>query len=127
MAEQRYGHGMEQAMVDLVDIDDDNFMAEVMDSRVPVLVDCWATWCGPCKMLAPELQALADEQAGRLKVVKLDVDANPGLSQLFGVSLLPTMLLFVDGLVELSIPGFRPRDYVLEQIQPFLKSPSSRP
>lgn len=112
-------------MADLVDIDDKNFMTEVMDSKVPVLVDCWAAWCGPCKMLTPELEALAGEQEGRLKIVKLDVDANPGLSQLFGVSLLPTMVLFVEGLVELSIPGFRPRDYVLQQLEPYLKSASS--
>ncbi len=110
-------------MVDLVDIHDDNFMAEIMDSKLPVLVDCWAVWCGPCKMLAPELQALAEEQAGRLRVVKLDVDANPGLSQLFGVSILPTMVLFVDGLVETSVVGYRPKDYILEQIGPFLKTP----
>lgn len=108
-------------MPGLVDIDDDNFMAEIMDAELPVLVDCWATWCGPCKMLSPELEALAAEQEGRLKVVKLDVDANPGLSQLLGVSILPTVVLFVDGLVQTSVAGYRPRDYILEQIAPYLK------
>lgn len=110
-------------MTDLVEIDDDNFVAEIMDSKLPVLVDCWATWCGPCKMLTPELEALAAEQAGRLKVVKLDVDENPGLSQLLGVSMMPTMVLFVDGLVEMSVVGYRPKEYILEQISPHLKSP----
>jgi thioredoxin 1 len=113
-------------MADLVDIDDDNFMAEIMDAKLPVLVDCWATWCGPCKMLAPELDALAEEQADRLKVVKLDVDANPGLSQLLGVSMMPTMVLFVDGVVETSVVGFRPKEYILEQLEPFLKRPSGK-
>jgi thioredoxin len=108
-------------MADLVDIDDDNFMAEIMDSKLPVLVDCWATWCGPCKMLAPELEALAEEQADRLKVVKMDVDANPGLSQLLGVSMMPTMVLFVDGVVETSVVGYRPKDDILERLEPFLK------
>jgi thioredoxin 1 len=113
-------------MGDLVDIDDENFMAEVMDAKLPVLVDCWAAWCGPCRMLSPELEALAQEQEGRLKVVKLDVDANPSLSHLFGVSLLPTMVLFVDGVVETSVVGYRPRDYILEQIGPYLKTPSDK-
>jgi thioredoxin len=108
-------------MADLVDIDDDNFMAEIMDSKLPVLVDCWASWCGPCKMLAPELEALAEEQADRLKVVKMDVDANPGLSQLLGVSMMPTMVLFVDGVVETSVVGYRPKDDILERLEPFLK------
>lgn len=114
-------------MADLVDISDDNFIAEIMDSKVPVLVDCWAAWCGPCRMLAPEVEALAEEQGGRLKVVKLDVDANPSLSHLFGVSMLPTMVLFVDGVVETSVVGYRPRDYILEQIGPFLKDSSRSP
>ncbi|CAN5820708.1 thioredoxin [soil metagenome] len=108
-------------MADLVDITDDNFMAEIMDSKLPVLVDCWATWCGPCKLLTPELEVLAEEQAGRVKIVKLDVDANPGLSQLLGVSMMPTMVLFVDGIVETSVVGYRPKDYILEQIMPYLK------
>lgn len=108
-------------MADLVDIDDENFMAEIMDSKLPVLVDCWATWCGPCKMLAPELEALAEEQADRLKVVKMDVDANPGLSQLLGVSMMPTMVLFVDGVAETSVVGYRPKDDILERLEPFLK------
>ena len=109
-------------MADLVDITDDNFMAEIMDSKLPVLIDCWATWCGPCKLLTPELEALAEEQADRLKIVKMDVDENPGLSELLGVSMMPTMVLFVDGVAEASVVGYRPREYILEQISPFLKT-----
>jgi thioredoxin 1 len=112
-------------MADLVDITDDNFMTEIMDSKLPVLVDCWATWCGPCKLLSPELEALAVEQADRLKVVKMDVDENPGLSELLGVSMMPTMVLFVDGVAEASVVGYRPKEYILEQISPFLKTPKA--
>ncbi len=107
-------------MADMIDITSDNFRAEVMDSKLPVLVDCWATWCGPCKLLTPELEALAEEQAGRLRVVKLDVDQYPSLSQLLGVSLMPTMVLFADGVLGVSILGYRTKDYILEQIEPFL-------
>ncbi|HEX2052601.1 MAG TPA: thioredoxin [Actinomycetota bacterium] len=107
-------------MADVVEIDDDNFLPEVMDAKVPVLVDCWAAWCGPCRMLAPEIEALAREQDGRLKVAKLDVDANPGLAGLFGVTLLPTMVLFVDGVVQAAVVGYQPKDAILEQISPFL-------
>ena len=113
-------------MADLVDIDDDNFMTEVMDSKMPVLVDCWAAWCGPCRMLAPELDALAEEQQGRLKVVKLDTDAHPSLSRRLGVSMLPTMVLFVDGVLGASVVGYRQKDYILEQIEPFLTAPSNK-
>ena len=113
-------------MADLVDITDDNFMGEIMDSKLPVLVDCWATWCGPCKMLTPELEALASEQEGRLKVVKLDVDENPGLSQLLGVSMMPTMVLFVDGVVETSLVGYRPKESILEDLKPYLKKTSDK-
>lgn len=108
-------------MTGMIDITNDNFRAEVLDSDLPVLVDCWATWCGPCKLLAPELDALAEDQAGRLKVVKLDVDQYQSLSQMLGVSMMPTMVLFAGGALGVSILGFRTKDYILEQIEPFLK------
>lgn len=105
----------------MVTIDDENFITEVIDAELPVLVDCWADWCGPCKMLAPELDALAEEQAGRLKVAKLNVDEHPGLAQLLAVSLLPTMVLFVEGVAQVSVPGFRHKDEILNAIEHHLK------
>ena len=113
-------------MGDLVNIDDDNFLSEVMDAKLPVLIDCWAAWCGPCRMLAPEIEALAEEQGDRLKVAKMDVDANPGLAQLFGVSLLPTMVLFVDGIVQTSVVGYQPRQRILQQIERYLQPAPDR-
>lgn len=112
-------------MSELTTIDNDNFIAEVIDSNRPVLVDCWATWCGPCQKLAPELEALAMENAERIKVVKLDVDQNQGVAQLLGVSILPTMVLFVDGVVEGSFVGFRTKDAILAHFEPHL--PKKRP
>lgn len=107
-------------MTDLLAIDNDNFIAEVIDSPKPVLVDCWAAWCGPCRQLAPELEALAAENAERIRVVKLDCDLNQGIAHLLGVSLLPTMVLFVDGVVAGTLAGFRPKDAILEHFEPHL-------
>lgn len=101
-------------------IDNDNFISEVIDSTLPVLVDCWATWCGPCQRLAPELEAVASENSGRLRVVQLDVDQNQGIAQLLGVSTLPTMVLFVDGVVEGSFVGFRTKDAIVAHFDPLL-------
>lgn len=107
-------------MLELADIDNDNFIAEVIDSAMPVLIDCWAAWCGPCRKLAPELEALAGQSLGRFKVVKLDVEANPGIAELLGISILPTMVLFVDGVVVETLTGFRPKEAVLAHFEPHL-------
>lgn len=78
---------------------DDNFENEVIKSDRPVLVDFWATWCGPCRMTAPHLSKLAAEYDGKIKVAKCDVDQCPDLAMTFGVSSIPTLLLFKDGVV----------------------------
>jgi thioredoxin 1 len=74
-----------------------NFDAEVLGSDVPVLVDVWAEWCGPCRMLGPTIDAVADEYAGKVKVGKLDMDENQGLAGRFGIMAIPTMLIFQGG------------------------------
>ena len=76
-----------------------NFEAEVLRSSEPVLVDFWATWCPPCRMIAPAVEALAGEYAGKAKVGKLDVDESPDLAQRYGVQSIPTLLVFKDGQV----------------------------
>jgi thioredoxin 1 len=80
-------------------ISDDTFENEVIGSTTPVLVDFWAVWCGPCKAIAPHLEDLAQKYDGKLKIVKLDVDANPATPPKFGVRGIPTLILFKDGQV----------------------------
>jgi len=80
-----------------IEINEANFESEVLQSDQPVLVDLWAEWCGPCKMLAPVLEEIAVEQAGRVKVAKVNVDSNPGLAARFGIQSIPTLLYFVGG------------------------------
>ena len=97
------------ANANVVVLTDATFEAEVLKSEQPVLVDFWAEWCGPCKMLAPALDELAEEYKGRAKVAKLDTDHNRGSAMKFGVSALPTVLLFSKGQVVKKWVGLQPK------------------
>ena len=98
----------------------DNFETEVLQSDIPVLVDLWATWCGPCRMIAPIIEQLAEEYDGRLKVGKVDVDEEPELAIRYGVNSIPTILFFKDGkLVDQSI-GLVPKTTLEQTIQTML-------
>ncbi|MCK4950992.1 MAG: thioredoxin TrxA [Gammaproteobacteria bacterium] len=89
----------------IVYITDDAFEAEVLKSEQPVLVDYWAEWCGPCKMIAPILDEIAGEYAGRLKIAKLNIDDNPGTPPKYGIRGIPTLMIFKGGNVEATKVG----------------------
>ena len=88
----------------------DNFEKEALQSPLPVLLDFWAPWCGPCRMLAPELKALADEYAGRVVVGKVNVDEEPELAAAFRVSSIPTVVVIRDGKVVRTSVGYKPKE-----------------
>jgi thioredoxin 1 len=99
-----------------VTVSDDSFAEDVLSSNKPVLVDFWATWCGPCKMVAPVLEEIAAEQAGQITVAKLDVDANPGTARDFQVVSIPTMILFKDGQPVKRIVGAKGKAALLREL-----------
>jgi thioredoxin 1 len=101
-------------------ITDDTFEAEVIRADKPVLVDLWAEWCGPCKMIAPMLEEIAEEQAEDLVILKLDVDANQRWAMEYGVMGIPTLLLFKDGEVVDRITGYLPKPKFLARLEPHL-------
>lgn len=103
-----------------MEVNDGNFEKEVLDSSTPVLVDFWAAWCGPCRMVAPELEKLAEEKSDRLKVAKLNVDDNRGIAARYGVSSIPTMILFKDGKEQKRLIGARSKARILEEIIAFI-------
>lgn len=107
-------------MAGTVKITDSTFNAEVEKSDIPVLVDFWAEWCGPCKMVAPVLEELAGELSGKLKICKLNVDENSELPGKFGVMSIPTMVIFKDGQEKDRIIGYHTAEQLKETIAPYM-------
>jgi thioredoxin 1 len=99
-----------------VKVTDDSFSTDVLGSSTPVLVDFWASWCGPCKMVAPVLEEIASEKAGQLTVAKIDVDANPGTARDFQVVSIPTMILFKNGEAVKRIVGAKGKAALLREL-----------
>ena len=95
----------------------DNFETEVLKSSIPVLVDFWATWCGPCQMLAPTIEEIAKEYEGKVKVGKVNVDDEPVLAGRFGISSIPTLILFKNGQQAAVSVGVRPKEELVKMLQ----------
>ena len=99
-----------------VEVSDASFAQDVLSSNTPVLVDFWATWCGPCRMVAPVLEEIASENSGQLTVAKLDVDANPETARDFQVVSIPTLILFKDGQPVKRIVGAKGKAALLREL-----------
>jgi thioredoxin 1 len=105
-----------------IEITDANFEQEVLKSDIPVLIDFWAVWCGPCKMIAPHIEALANEYEGKAKIGKLDVDSYPDLATHYGIRGIPTILIFRDGKVVDRIVGNYPKDVYASRLEAYLQT-----
>ena len=100
-----------------VQVSDDSFEAEVLDSSIPVLVDFWAGWCGPCKLLAPVIDEIAADYEGKLKVCKFDVEKGGKVPSQYGVMSIPAVFIFKEGEVQEQIIGYVPREHIVEKIE----------
>jgi thioredoxin 1 len=104
----------------IVTLSDATFDEHVKASDVPVLVDFWAEWCGPCKMISPVLEEIAEEQAGKIQIGKLNIDDNLEVTRRFDVMSIPTLILFKDGQPEVRLIGAKPKRQLLEEISAYL-------
>ena len=101
-------------------INSENFDKEVLQAQEPVLIDFWASWCGPCRMVAPVVEKLSEEYEGRLKVAKVDVDECPDIAQRYGVMSIPTLIVIKDGQEQDKIIGAAPRSRLAQMVDQYL-------
>lgn len=104
----------------MIEVTDNNFTKEVLESKEVVVVDFWASWCGPCKMIAPIVEELAREYEGKVKIGKLNVDDNPSTASNFGIRSIPTLLVFKEGKVQDQIIGAQPKEAIKSKIDAVL-------
>jgi len=107
-------------MADLLEITDENFDEEIINSDVPAMVDFWAEWCGPCKMVSPVVEELAEEYKGRIKITQMDVDGNSQTPARFGIRNIPTLILFKKGEVVKTIIGAQPKKHIDDELKKLL-------
>jgi len=101
---------------DILEVTDANFQSEVLDSVKPVIVDFWAAWCGPCRMVGPIVEEIAQDQAGKVKVAKLNVDENRETATKYGIMSIPTILLFDKGAVSKQVIGAMPKSALVQEL-----------
>jgi thioredoxin 1 len=103
-----------------VTVDENSFANDVLGSEKPVLVDFWADWCGPCKMVSPVLDEIAEENADKLTLAKVDIDANPGIARDYQIMSIPTMMVFSGGKPVKQIVGAKPKAALLDELSDYL-------
>ena len=107
-------------MGDILEVSDDNFESEIVNSEIPSMVDFWAEWCGPCKKVGPVVEELAAEYEGKIKIAKMDVDSNRQTPAKFGIRNIPTLILFKGGEVVTTIVGAQPKTSIEEELKKLL-------
>ncbi|HEX2119301.1 MAG TPA: thioredoxin [Acidimicrobiales bacterium] len=104
----------------LLELTNETFDEEVGSSELPLIVDFWAEWCGPCRMVAPVLEQIANENSGKIRLAKLNVDDAPAVAQRFGIMSIPTLMVFQDGVAKKRIVGAKGKGQLLEDLSEFL-------